>query len=42
MLEPVDRRAPDVLLQGEADAPVALADSWRDHAALLLFLRHFG
>lgn len=42
MLEAVDREAPDVLLQGEGDATVALAESWRERAAVLIFLRHFG
>jgi hypothetical protein len=42
MLKPVDRPAPDVTLQGEGDAPVSLAEHWRDRPAVLIFLRHFG
>ena len=41
-LEAVRSPAPDVTLEGEDDVAVALADSWRDRPAVLLFLRHFG
>ncbi|MDX1649906.1 MAG: hypothetical protein R3263_08640 [Myxococcota bacterium] len=41
-LQETDRPAPDVTLQGEGDAPVALAETWRDRPAVLIFLRHFG
>jgi len=41
-LEPVRRPAPDVVLQGDDDEPVALASGWHDRAAVLVFLRHFG
>lgn len=40
--ETVHRAAPDVVLQGEDDADVALATTWRDRPAVLVFLRHFG
>lgn len=40
-LESVHRPAPDVSLQG-ADGAVSLDGFWRDRAAVLVFLRHFG
>jgi hypothetical protein len=40
-LEAVHRPAPDVSLQDEA-REVALDTCWRDRAAVLVFLRHFG
>lgn len=41
-LESVDHVAPDVRVEGEGNRTVALADTWRDRAAVLVFLRHFG
>jgi len=41
-LEAVSSRAPDVSLQGGGDRDVALANTWRDRATVLVFLRHFG
>ncbi len=40
-LEAIDRPAPHVRVEDE-DGAVALADCWRDRAAVLIFLRHFG
>ncbi len=41
-LATVSSRAPDVSLQGDGDRDVPLSDTWRDRAAVLVFLRHFG
>jgi len=40
--ELVRRPAPDVVLQGEDDTAAPLAACWRESAAVLVFLRHFG
>jgi len=41
-LEAVHSPAPEISLRGEDDRAFPLADAWRDRAAVLVFLRHFG
>jgi hypothetical protein len=38
----VGEPAPDIVLFGEGEIEVRLADRWHEGATILVFLRHFG